>query len=282
MINWAEMNPFARADRGQTGEPTGRTAKGGTGPTNDLNPNADDPNADPNKVKNKQAGQGDDPLLKFDSLWQPNKDKDGKDIVDDNSNQDKPYLPALDSKKFDALVGGMDFSRGISAEDWKAVGEGGENAIKAMANIMNHVGRQSFKHAFQASTRITEAGFSSARERFTGDIPNHVRDIVVDNELAADNPIMKNPAFAPVVKQVKEQYLRKFPKATPQELNGAVRSYFAYMAKELNQKPNADQTVDDNARKLRKGDVDADFMEWLGEEIRPPAFNDQTGDEPQQ
>jgi hypothetical protein len=276
MINWAEMNPFARAERTQqTGEPAGKKPA----PTSD-DPNAD-PNADPNKVKNKQQGEGDDPLLKFDSLWQPNVGADGKPIQEAGPNNN-PYLPNLDPKKFETLVGSMDFTRGVTAEQWKAIGEGGEGAVAAMAGIMNHVGRQAFKHSFQASTRLSEAGFANARERFAGEIPNHVRDLVVDNELAQDNPIMKNPAFAPVVKQVKEQYLKKFPKASPQELNNAVRQYFSYMAKELNVDPNKAKNQDTNATKLSKGADDADFIDWLGEEIRAPAFNDQAQGEGQE
>jgi hypothetical protein len=38
----------------------------------------------------------------------------------------------------------------------------------------------------------------------------------------------------------------------------------------------------DNSQRLRQGTNDADFMEWLGEEIRPPAFNDSNTDDDQQ
>lgn len=279
IINWAQMNPFNRADRGQlTPEgPTGQQPnKKGTA-TDDLG-NPDDSN---DKIKN-QPGTGDDPLLKFESLWQPNVDKDGKPVQSNDPNN-QPYLPQLDSKKFDGMVNGMDFTRGIDAESWKAVGEGGEKAIEAVAKIMNHVGRQAFRNSFQASNKLAEAGFGNARERFVGDIPNHVRDIVVDNELSADNPIMKNPAFAPLVNTVKQQYLAKFPKATPAELNTAVRGYFAYMAKEMNVTPNKDNTQTTNAQKLRRGEPDADFAAWLGEDIKAPVFtDDQTGEEGQQ
>jgi methylphosphotriester-DNA--protein-cysteine methyltransferase len=53
-----------------------------------------------------------------------------------------------------------------SRRTWKAIQEGGEGAVAAMARIMNHVGRQAFKHSFKLQTRITEAGFTSARTRF--------------------------------------------------------------------------------------------------------------------
>lgn len=276
-INWAEMNPFSRADRGQLSPPsTGQQPNKKGSPTD----NPDDPNnTDPTKKTTNQPGPGDDPLLKFESLWQPNVDKDGKPLQSNDPNN-SPYLPQLDPKKLDGMVNGMDFTRGIAVEDWKAIGEGGEAAIGAVAKIMNHVGRQAFRHSFQASNKLAEAGFGNARERFVGDIPNHVRDIVVDNELAADNPIMKNPAFAPLVNTVKQQYLDKFPKATPADLNNAVRQYFAYLAKEMNI-PNKDKTqTDSNTQKLRKGSVDADFEQWLGEDIKAPGmFNDQTGEE---
>lgn len=278
-INWAQLNPFARAERGQlTPESPTNSQPNKKGTPAD---NPDDPNDPNNKLKN-QPGTGDDPLLKFESLWQPNVDKDGKPIQSNDPNN-TPYLPQLDSKRFEGLVNGMDFTRGIAAEDWKAVGEGGEGAVAAVAKIMNHVGRTAFRNSFQASNKLAEAGFGNARERFVGDIPNHVRDIVVDNELAADNPIMKNPAFTPLVNSVKQQYLDKFPKATPSELNTAVRGYFAYMAQEMNTGPNKDKPQTTNAQKLRRGEPDADFAAWLGEDIKAPVFtDDQTGEEGQQ
>jgi hypothetical protein len=235
MINWAEMNPFSRADRGQTGgntTPVGKQQnKGGKGEP--------DPNGDPSKIiTDPNAQTGDDPLLKFDSLWQPNKDKDGKDIPETNDD-DTPFLPALDSKQFDGMVNKMEFHRGIPAETWKAIQDGGEGAVAAMAQIMNHVGRQAFRHSFNAANRITEAGFTSARTRFRGEIPNHVRDIVTDTELS-DIPYARNPALAPIVKSVKTQYLSKFPKATPSEINNAIREYFKYIGTQVNTKQDDD------------------------------------------
>ncbi len=264
---WADLNPFARADRGQVSDPN---------PPN-KNQVIDDPNKDRNDLitedpnKKKEA---DDPLLKFDSLWHPNVDKDGKPIVEDKT--PKPYLPAVDETKLNAMVAKMDFTRDISPEEWKAVSEGGENGIAAIASILNKVSRKSFLTAFQASSKLTEQGFHTAKERFTGEVPEHVRDLILDSELSAD-PIMKNPAFSPIVKTVKEQYLRKFPKASPAELNNAVKQYFQFLGKELNTPNKNQQTQEtDNAAKLRRGAPDSDFFEWLGQEVNVPGEGGET------
>lgn len=262
---WADLNPFARADKSAASSPNPPDK---TKVNDDTNKDRNDGIVDdPNKKK-----EADDPLLKFDTLWQPNVGKDGKPIVEDKTS--KPYLQ-YDAKKLNEMVEKVDFTRDITPEEWKAVGEGGENAVSAISGILNKVTRKSFLTAFQASTKLAEQGFHSARERFAGEVPEHVRDLILDSELSSD-PIMKNPAFAPVVKTVKQQYLAKFPKASPAELNAAVKQYFQYMGKELNAPPKKDNAPEltDNAAKLRRGAPDSDFFEWLGAEVG----TEQTGD----
>jgi hypothetical protein len=65
-------------------------------------------------------------------------------------------------------------------------------------------------------------------------------------------------------------------------LNNAVREYFSTWQKQLNTKPNKAKNQDNKCDQTASRANDADFMEWLGEEIRPPAFNDSNKDDDQQ
>lgn len=264
-------NPFIQADRnalmnqpqqGNQGGQQGPQNKPGSGmiPGEGDQDNKDD--------KNKKDGEGHDPLLQFDKLWQPNVDDKGQPIQQDN--EPTSYLPAIDPQKFAAMVDKMDFTRTITPEDWQAVTAGGEGAARAFGNVINKALRQAFSTSFAATTKFVEGGFNTAKDRFMNGIPKTVRELMTDDALYQSNPIMKNPAFAPLVKNVRDQYIQKWPKASPGEINAAVTAYFDEMLKQqtdAKNKNNNDTSGGKNTDKLRSGDADADFTEWLGKEL---------------
>lgn len=255
-LSWSQLNPFADKKQPPLNEPK---------KVDDPNKKVDDPN-DPNFKDPNKAKEGDDPLLEFESLWQPNKDKDGKVIEDTNTN-DSAYLPQIDGKKMGELVSKMNFTNGITAEELAAIKEGGDNGVNAILSIVNKVGRQSFQTAFAAANKVTEQGFANAKTRFSGEIPEHVRNMMTENGMVDTIAITKNPAFEPLVSSVKAQFLKKYPKATPNQIQVALKQYFDYLQKELTGGVKKDEPVDDNTKKLTRGAPDADFAEWLGKDI---------------
>lgn len=256
MLSWSEINPFAEKKSPERPAPE---KKESTEETAELNADGTP------KVKSK-PGEGDDQLAHFESFWQPNKDKDGKEILESNDDS-TPYLPNIDQKKFGEIVGKMDFSKSFKPEHLAAIEKGGAEATQALVEMMNSVGRQSFAAAFTASQRATEAGFGNARNRFKSGLPEHVRDLMSDNGLNEALSITKNPVFEPMVKSVKAQYLKKFPKATPAEVNAGVKQYFDYLQKELSGGSKTAEETLDNKQKLRTGAGDANFLEWADQDL---------------
>lgn len=267
MVNWAAANPFKKADTKAATpqqQPQNKTQDKGK---------TEESNLEPNKNKNKNSQEGDDPLLNFESLWQPDLDEKGQPKVKQD-NKSKSYLPTVDSKKFGEMVNQMDFTRDFDDTDLADLREGGDKGIQATMRMINKANRRSFQSAFAAANKMAEQGFSGARDRFMGEVPDHVRDMMLDSELSSSAEYMKNPALSPIVNTVKKQYLQKFPKATPSEINNAINQYFAYLGGELNKKkPDPNQTQDDHATKLRRGAPDADFMEWISKEVGDGAAN---------
>lgn len=256
-LPWALSNPFAKADKA--------AIEGPNQPTQKVNNVNDDKNLDLNKGPQNKGGTGDDPLANLESLWQPNMDKDGKVIEEEVD--DGAYMPNLDGKKLQAMVDKMDFMTGITKEEIDAVKAGGEESLGAIANIVNRAGRSSFTRAFHASSKLAEQGFNRAQERFMKNIPNQVRDMMVENGLNDAVGLTQNPMFKPLVSQVKTQFMKKFPKATPAEVNNGVKKYFDAMEAEFAKGRQKNEKVDDPSTKLRKGSNDADFEAWLGDEI---------------
>lgn len=258
MQPWATINPFAKADK---------VAIQGPQPIVKTDNKTDDTNNDPNKKTSLKNGEGGgDPMAELESLWQPNVDKDGKVIPDENEDLGT-YMPNLDNKKLQVMVDKMNFTDGITKEEIDAIKAGGEEALGAFANMINRAGRSSFTRAFTASSKLAEQGITRAQERFMKGIPNQVRDMMVENGLNDAVGLTQNPMFKPLVSQVKTQFMKKFPKATPAEVNDGVKKYFDAMEAEFAKGKQRNIKVDDPGTKLRKGAQDADFEAWLGDEI---------------
>lgn len=268
-MDWARINPFAKADRGQFTQDTPNKQA----PTSTVVPD--------NKQGAQPDDKGHDPLLDFESLWQPNVDKDGKPVQPQGP---RPYVPQIDQQKFGEMVGKIDFTKGITADELNAIKNGGDEGVSALMGIVNKTSRNAFQMNFSAMNKLMEQTVASARERFFEEIPGHIRNQLTDDALQTSNPLAKNPAFAPVIKNVKDAYLNKFPKATPTEVNNAVSKYLDKLHSELtnSKKANEPGPADTNASKLRSGSADADFSEWLGVEMKSATASGEPAPEPAQ
>lgn len=259
-MNWAVNNPF----RDQPPQNTTQQNQGPQGQGNQSFQNPPNNQGDPNNPPKKQGGEGDDPMADLKSLWEPNKDDKGQPIKEDNT--PKSFMPKLDEKALMEKVEQMDFTKGLTAEEMDAIKEGGDKAVGAFANMLNRAGRRSFLTAFQASSKMAEQGFTQAQERFMESLGPRMREMMIDQGLGEDLSIVDNPMFKPQVDNVKAQILKKFPRATPQQVRSYIKQYFEALKTELTKTkqkddPNAEQS------KLRNGSQDADFESWLGDEL---------------
>jgi hypothetical protein len=221
----------------------------------------DDDSIDPSTGKPKDKKKpGDDPMYQFDKLW----DNEIEDPKNPKPKEPTGYLPAVDPKKLTDMVGKMDFTKSVTPEQLQAINGGGENATKALFQVINDASRQALIAAFQSSTRLSEKGFENAKNRFLGEVPSHVKDIMVQNGLNSSSAIMKNPAYAPMVDGVRARFQERYPKATPAQIETVVNKYFTDMANEITGSAKAKETtVVSNADKLKKGTSDADWDSWL-------------------
>lgn len=274
------QNPFQKADAKLNQQPPTPTpdTKNQQTTKSGLTPEDQTPNPDNSDNKNKTGDEGDDPMLKFETLWEPNKDAEGK-VIEDTSNEPTTYMPKIDATKFGAMLEKMDFTKNISQEERKAIEAGGEGAVNAMMGVLNKSHRHSFATMMNATNKMVEGAFQGAQEKFMKSIPDHVRDMMVTTELSGSNPLMTNPAFKPTVEGVRKQFQGKYPKANPNEITKAVNAYFDKMYADMTTHKNKGQDASktkNNATKLREGTNDADFVDWIAEEVGLKKDNDQT------
>jgi len=276
-------NPFSSVPANSLGDPAQRgnpnpqqtpnsggkqIPKSGMQPDDQTNI-VDDNNLDPNN-KNKE---GNDPLMQFDKLWE----NEPEDPKNPKPKEPTSFLPVIDPKKLGEMVGKMDFTKSVTSEQLAKITAGGEDATKVLLDVINNVGRQAVTVAFHSSTRLAEKGISNAQERFFERVPSHVKDVMISNGLSNSSAIMKNPAYAPLVEGVRARFQARYPKASPGQLETAVNRYFTDMAADITGAAKSKDNVElDNVSKLRKGSADADWENWLENELKDKS---QTGSE---
>jgi len=165
------------------------------------------------------------PLAGFASLWE---------TKDDNKGNEAPSLVPkfnLDPTKFGESVSKMDFLSTLPAELQTKIA-GGD--FTAMLQAVNHVGQQAFARGVEVNTRMMETAFSNqANTLMTHTLPNTIKDHSTKTAVLDMSPILNNPAVAPIVNIVRQQFTQHNPMATPAETAAAVNSYFQTFGQEL-------------------------------------------------
>lgn len=222
---------------------------------NEINPNPNDKNSSANNNAN-----GNDPMADLSKLWE-NPPEDPNNPKKDPTK----YVPDIDPKALSETVGKMDFTKAITPEQRAAMLAGGEQGLAAMMELINSVGRQAVATTYQAGQKLMSSALENARTDFMNQVPNHVRNANTSAALSK-NPLVNNPAYKPLVDNVTNQFLEKYPKATPDQVAKAVDGYFDQMVKDM-QAPANKANEQDNTQKLRSGMGDADWIEWAADEL---------------
>lgn len=257
------QNPFARPVQQQQQQQQ-QPPKPPEGPISTVIPPEDnlDPPDPKNRVdpKNKKPGS-DDPMLDFAKLWED------PPVDPNNPPPEKPttFLPKIDPAKIAETLGKIDFSKSITPEESAAIKAGGDAAQAAHLSVLNKSHRQAMMTMFNVATRLVEQGLSNAEGRFMGQVPSHVKDIMVSNDLTSNDPLMSNPAFAPLVESTRQRFQEKFPKATPAQISKATKAYIQELVKSATAP--ALKPEEDNTKKLATGATDADWGKWIEEEL---------------
>lgn len=173
------------------------------------------PNPDP-KVEEKP------PVVDYSKLWEA------------DPNQKGPADPAefafnIDPAKLGQTFGTLDFTSAVTAETLQKIKGGGDDAVAATLAAMNAIAQKATQTAVMAATKVTENGIRSSGQKMKDYIPSVVRENQVSSALREDNPLMKDPQYAPIVEAVTMQMARQFPQATPAEVKEHTKKYFDNM-----------------------------------------------------
>jgi flagellar biosynthesis/type III secretory pathway protein FliH len=196
------------------------------------NPTTDNPNPE-------------SPVANFNELWK---------MEPTQQNQAPNFR--IDPQQLSQVTANMNFASSVSRDDLAKIANGGEEAVEAMVNMLNAVGRNVFSNAAQFSSHMAEAGYSTAKQTIDSGLPNLVKKQFAQNDLFQSNPKLREPALQPLVMAIQSQVTQKYPNATPSEVNAMVNQYMETVGQAFTKEtPQTEQNA--------KGSANFDFSSFL-------------------
>lgn len=183
-----------------------------------------------------QDNKDDSPLAQFSKLWENEPTKEG-------DNQNPAPVTAVTQEQLQKVMGKLDLTSAVTPEQMTAIAAGGEEATKAMMQMMNTVAQQTMIQSTLVTSKLTEKAIEAAVAQQTKAIEVQTRAQAVKSHAVDTNPIFKNPAVAPIVAATQEQLIQKFPQATPAEITEMTQSFILAMGKEFAPAVEADPTA---------------------------------------
>lgn len=182
---------------------------------------------DPNNPTIPPNATPPDPLESFKSLWEVETDPN-KQV------QSSEVYGQIDPKKVFESANKANFARVITPELMQAAQQGGEAGVNAMITAMNTIAQQVFAQSTLAATKLIDNAIGKNREQIFNEIPQHITKSLVTNQLRLDNPVLNNPAVAPIISAIESQLVTKFPQATPAEVTKMAQQYILNLSSVLN------------------------------------------------
>jgi hypothetical protein len=155
------------------------------------------------------------PLAKYTDLWK----------TDPNAKPDAPFSFNSDPAKLLDTAKTVDFTKVISPELQARITAGGADAQTAMMEAMNGVAQMSFAQSAHASAKIVESALQAQEDRFKEMLPQLIKQHSVADSFRNDNPLLTDPALAPMVGALQVQFTKQYPQATAAEIKSHVNDF---------------------------------------------------------
>lgn len=214
--------------------PQGGQSAPGNIPSTSHATGVSNPNAAPNGTlpgnENANPAAPATPLDQFNDLW-------NTAPVDPNAHKPAGVFGNIDPKKFMEAAGKIDFTKVVTPEQLQAISTGGENAVQAFAAALNAVSQSVYAQSAYASTKIVEQALARSKDNFIAELPQHIKQQTVKENLRADNPIFANPAVQPIISALESQLTVKFPNATAGEITQMAKNYVEALGTSFAPKP---------------------------------------------
>jgi hypothetical protein len=172
------------------------------------------------------------PLDQFSDLW-------NNAPTDPNAPANPGIFGDVDPKRFMEAAGKIDFTKVVTPDQLQAISAGGEGAMASFAAALNAVAQSTYAQSAYASTKIVEQALARSKDSFLAELPQHIKQQTVKENLRADNPIFSNPAVQPVISALEAQLTVKYPSASAGEITTMAKQYVDALGTSFAPKPAA-------------------------------------------
>jgi len=155
------------------------------------------------------------PLDNYKDLWK----------TDPNAKPEEPFRFNSDPAQLMETAKQVDFTKMMTPDLQKRIAAGGQDAQQATLELMSSMNQMSFAQSAHAASKITEAALQEQEKRFMEKLPQLVKQFAVNDSLRQDNPLLTDPAMAPMIHALQHQFTKQYPNATAVEIKDHVNNY---------------------------------------------------------
>lgn len=175
----------------------------------------------------------------------------------DPATENPQFFAGLDHKKVLESAKQNDFTKSVLTPELMAsAAKGGQEGVAALVAAMNGMSQQVYAQSAIATTQIVEAALTKQRESFEAKLPSLVRNSTSREAMLKSNPLMGNPAVAPIADALQQTFQRKNPSATSDEIAMQVQDVFFKLSEAFAKKTEPTQAQ----KKAAADDVDWDAL----------------------
>lgn len=161
------------------------------------------------------------PIEAMQGIW----DTDATDNVDDVSK-----LFNIEPAKVMEAVRQNNYTQGIDKTLIQKALSGGEDAADALLQVINQAVQTGAAQSHVMAANIAQHGISAASKHLLGrHVPDLVRRHTTREQVRASNPLYQDPLFKPVVEEIHNRVVTKYPDASPAEVAAMTDTYFKQM-----------------------------------------------------
>lgn len=129
----------------------------------------------------------------------------------------------------------QDFTKEIATPEMLAkVAAGGAEGVQAMMEMMNSMGQMVYAQSAVATTKLVEGALDKSNFAKIADLDTHMKRHTLNTTLPDVNPVFSSPAAQPIIQGLSQQFMVKFPAASPKEISGMVNDYLTNFSNAFN------------------------------------------------
>lgn len=187
----------------------------------------DDPQPQPQQQNQKSPLEELEELFNNATTGQPNpNDPNGQQ-------QDDPNAPLFDLNNVDKvreILQKQNFVSGENVQDLMQKAMGGD--AEAMMNLLNTVARNTMVENARFNGAMGNQMAAEIISRIEKQLPNKLREYRTQETVGSANELYQNRAVRPIVDSLRQQFMQKYPDATPQQVSQAVDKAFSTLVTE--------------------------------------------------